>query len=131
MREAFVKTRVMNWVLAVIHLLVGVALLLNKINEPIAIKGLIVAWYWVLVGIPIASAISLAEKEDGSFRAVVLVLNWGLLLFTLLGIAAAMRNGTFNLLWLIGALVFLIPAGVNIRALGSLLRETKSSAIAV
>lgn len=123
MGGAFVKTRVMNWVLAVTHLLVGVALLVYKINEPIEITGLIVAWYWVLIGIPISTAISLAGKADRVFGTVVLVL------FTLLGIAVALRNGTFNVLWVVGGLVFLIPAGVNVRALGSSLRQTEKSAI--
>jgi general stress protein CsbA len=129
MGEAFVKTRVMNWVLAVIQLLVGVALLI-KFNEPVEVIGLIVGWYVVLIGIPIASAISLAGKADRVFRTVVLVLNWGMILFTLLGIAAALRNGTFNVLWIVGALVVSIPAGVNVRALRSSLRQTKESATA-
>jgi predicted cobalt transporter CbtA len=130
MGEAFVKTRVMNWVLAVIQLLVGVALLFIKSSEPVEVMGLIVGWYVVLIGIPIASAISLAGKADRVFRTVVLVLNWGMILFTLLGIAAALRNGTFNVLWVVGALAFLIPAGVNVRALRSSLRQTKESATA-
>jgi len=132
----FRKTQIMNIVGAFGTAIVGVSLLMNKIQEqPLGILVLVVGWSTVLVLVPAATARALSHAGSFTLRRAMLRANWMLIGFwgLCLGISlvlialeqipvAASLSTT-----LMSTLVYVLPEWVNIRALHSAMASRNSA----
>lgn len=124
----FRKTRIMNILGAFGSAIVGIALLLNKMQEqPLGIIAVVVGWSAVLVLVPAATAGALSHTGSSTLRRAMLRANWMLIGFWgfCLGISLvliALRQipvaATLSTV-LLSTLVYVFPEWVNIRALRS------------
>jgi hypothetical protein len=118
----------MNIVGAFGSAIVGVALLLNKVQgEPLGILAVVVGWSAVLVLVPAATAGALSLTGSSTLRRAVLRANWMLIGFwgLCLGISLVLIvleqipvAATLSTV-LLSTLVYVLPAWINIRALRS------------
>jgi hypothetical protein len=116
MASAHIKTRVMNWVLAVLYLILGIALLFNKASQSIEILGIVLVTYLVFVALPIASAFALRPSASPVFRLVMLVLNATMIALAVLSVAGGIYFRT-PAASMVSALVIAIPAAINVYGL--------------
>lgn len=120
------KTRLMNIIGAVAWGIVGVMLFLNKIgDQPAGVLTAIVFAYMLLVAVPAATAWALSESRTEKLRVAMLWANWAFIGLWCLGTVGAIYiSTTLNAaqLWSAvgGALVFVLPQWINIRALRAL-----------
>jgi hypothetical protein len=126
--RCFRKTQIMNIVGAFGCAIVGVALLVNKIQEqPLGILLLVIGWSAVLVFVPAATAGALSQAGSSTLRRAMLRANWMLIGFwgvclgislTLIALGQIPVAATLNTV-LLSTLVYVLPEWVNIRALRS------------
>jgi hypothetical protein len=126
--RCFRKTQIMNIVGAFGSAIVGVALLLNKIQEqPLGILVVVVGWSVVLVLVPAATAGALSQTGSATLQRAMLRANWFLMGFWVLCLAISLIlialeqipvAATLSTVTL-SALVYVLPEWVNVRALRS------------
>jgi cobalamin synthase len=128
--RCFRKTQIMNIVGAFGSAIVGVALLLNKIQEqpqPLGILVVVVGWSVVLVLVPAATAGALSQAGSATLQRAMLRANWFLMGFWVLCLAISLIlialeqipvAATLSTVTL-SALVYVLPEWVNVRALRS------------
>lgn len=123
------KTRVMNLIGGWSLVLLGIALFFNKVGtQSIGVLATILVMYGIMVGTALGTARALTEVSSVKLRKTVMWLNWILVGVYALGVVATVL-GTFAapdvmkqmLVALIpGALAFVVPELINIRALRSI-----------
>jgi hypothetical protein len=114
-----------GWSLA----LLGIALFFNKVgSQSIGVLTTILLMYGIMVGTALGTARALTEGSPAKLRRTMMWLNWILVGVYVLGVVAAVL-GTFAvpdvmkrmLVALVpGALAFVVPELINIRALSSI-----------
>ena len=121
----FPKTRWMNVFGAVGWGIVGVMLFFNKVDEqPAGVLAGITLMYLVLASIPVGTAFALSTSASARLRTSMMWSNWALIGLWCLGTVGAIyipKTLTAAQLWgaVGGALVFVLPQWINIRALRS------------
>lgn len=113
------KTKWMNIVGAVLWALTGLALFAQKFGAQISFNTLmaILVLYSFIVLIPAGTAVALSSPSRIGLRKVMIGLNVLLILLVILGFAAGMYLRTSGFLGYLGLLIFLVPAGLNVKAL--------------
>jgi hypothetical protein len=135
--SGFKKTRWMNLAGGAGLTVTGIALLLNKAgNQTFGVLALIVALYAFMVFAAFGTARALLPTATGKHRRVMLIVNWAFIALYSVGIVITVI-ATFGslpvltrmLLSLVpGALAFVVPQAVNIRALKALVATETSEA---
>lgn len=113
------KTKWMNIVGAVLWALTGCALFAQKLGAQMSSNTLtmIVVLYSFIVLIPAGTAVALSSPSKIGLRKVMIGLNGLLILLVVLGFAAGMYLRTSGFSSYLGLLMFLVPAGLNLKAL--------------
>jgi hypothetical protein len=130
--SSFSKTRTMNMVGAIGWALVGVGLLVNKFDDQSAgVLAAIGLMYAILVGVPAGTASALSQGGSRALRRGMLWANWSLIGVWCVGFAAGIYLGRPLGMVLLGALFFILPEAINIRALRFLITTKGSQAAEV
>jgi hypothetical protein len=121
----FRGTRIMNIVGAAGLGLLGIALFFNKLGSvPTAVLVVIVLFYSILFAVPMTTILALSNKAGNAPRILALGLNIALIVLWCVSLIGALliqpRSMFLNLA---GALMFVVPEWINIRALRALLKR--------
>lgn len=123
------NTVAMNIVGAVGITVLCVALFFNKLGEqPAAVLLIIVVFYLGIVSVPAGTARGLSDPKRTSLQYAMLVANWALIAFWVLGLLVIILVDPHRLGMAVGAALFyVVPQAINIRALRSIIAAQKTS----